>query len=130
MHRSCCVVSTPVSPNCRRVARSNSTCLKGAWGDSRNAVSPLSMERVFFRASPTPDALSSLHAMSIPSRIAVPDTGGLICGFRLRAQAPAEQLDWRADVAKTGLLPASTEPVWLHFNFVDTRADLWIASCD
>lgn len=66
----------------------------------------------------------------LPRGVEVPDTGGLICGFALCPQGPVEGLRWRSDSAEAGRLPESDKPLWLHFNFADTRADLWIASCD
>jgi zinc transporter len=58
----------------------------------------------------------------------IADTGGMICGFRLHPDGPAEALQWNVDAAP-GVLPEMPgQPLWLHFNFVDTRADRWIAS--
>ena len=58
----------------------------------------------------------------------IADTGGMICGFRLHPDAPAEPLQWNVDAAPGVLPEAPGQPLWLHFNFVDTRADRWIAS--
>ena len=59
----------------------------------------------------------------------IADTGGMICGFRLRADGPAAELQWNVDSAP-GTMPLSAgQPLWLHFNFVDTRAGRWIAQC-
>jgi zinc transporter len=63
--------------------------------------------------------------------VEVIDTGGLICGFRLHADAPAEALHWDVGAGANGELPEADErPLWLHFNFADTRADRWIAECE
>lgn len=51
------------------------------------------------------------------------DTTGLICGFRLHAEEPAAFLAWET-VDK--FRDALEEPVWLHFNLADTRAQKWI----
>lgn len=56
--------------------------------------------------------------------IELPDSAGLICGFRLRPSEPVESLT----VASSDWL-AGDEPVWLHFNLADTRAQRWIAEC-
>jgi zinc transporter len=56
--------------------------------------------------------------------IELPDSGGLICGFRLRDTEPAEALNTSAaEWLSCG------GPVWLHFNLADTRAQRWIAEC-
>jgi len=57
----------------------------------------------------------------------LPDTSGLICGFRLRAGERPEPLDARF-LAQP--LVASDAPVWLHFNLSDTRAQAWLAACE
>ncbi len=63
--------------------------------------------------------------------VEVVDTGGLICGFRLRADGAAEALPWCVDPRSYGVVPGAGEaPLWLHFNLVDTRADQWIAACE
>ncbi len=54
------------------------------------------------------------------------DNQGLICGFLLHAQAPAEHLLW--DAASQAFF--THQAVWLHFNLVDSRARNWIAKCD
>lgn len=56
--------------------------------------------------------------------IELPDAGGLICGFRLRATEPAEALNANASEWLSG-----GDPIWLHFNLADTRAQRWIAEC-
>ncbi|HEY5892373.1 MAG TPA: CorA family divalent cation transporter [Chthoniobacterales bacterium] len=53
------------------------------------------------------------------------DTTGLICGFRLQPDEPAQLLTWET-VAKDR--DALDGPVWLHFNLADTRAQKWIQS--
>ncbi len=68
-------------------------------------------------------------ASPLPRGIEVPDTGGLICGFVLEPKGPVEGLRWRSDATEIGRVPESDKPLWLHFNFTDTRADLWIAAC-
>lgn len=55
------------------------------------------------------------------------DSAGLICGFHLRPDGPAEKMsdhpaDWK--------IPEMTGPVWLHFNLADTRAQQWLAGCE
>ncbi|HYN39630.1 MAG TPA: CorA family divalent cation transporter [Rhodospirillales bacterium] len=59
--------------------------------------------------------------------IEVADDRGLLCGFRLTADAPAERLSWR-DLE--GLPDAARGPVWLHFNITDARARNWLAAAD
>ena len=59
--------------------------------------------------------------------IELKDYHGLLCGFLLRPQAPAQQLEWD-DVFEAFGIPNSA--VWLHFNLVDSRARDWIANCD
>ena len=54
------------------------------------------------------------------------DNQGLICGFLLRTQAPAEHILW--DAASQAFF--TNKSVWLHFNLVDSRARNWIAKCD
>jgi zinc transporter len=56
----------------------------------------------------------------------VSDNRGLICGFILHEEAPAEHLLW--DAASQAFINHAT--VWLHFNLVDSRARNWIAKCD
>src|SRR6478752_7944632 len=53
------------------------------------------------------------------------DTAGLICGFRLRQDTPAEPLEWGNATACQGI----DGFVWLHFNLADVRAQDWIAGC-
>ncbi|HET8710062.1 MAG TPA: CorA family divalent cation transporter [Spongiibacteraceae bacterium] len=55
-----------------------------------------------------------------------PDSGGLICGFRLQLQGTAQPLKWDAKFNPDTI----EEPVWLHFNLADTRATNWIATCE
>ncbi len=54
------------------------------------------------------------------------DTAGLICGFRLRQDTPAEPLDW-GNAEPYQEIDGST---WLHFNLADLRAHDWIAACE
>lgn len=53
------------------------------------------------------------------------DSGGLICGFALQPEGPAQPLRWDPRLA-----PSDAQPLWLHFNLADTRAAKWIASCE
>jgi zinc transporter len=55
------------------------------------------------------------------------DTAGLICGFRLHSEAPAELLPFHPEELQPG---AEGRRVWLHFNLADTRAQHWIAACE
>jgi zinc transporter len=59
--------------------------------------------------------------------VELPDTRGLICGFRLRENGNPEALDW--DLAGD---PYRTfeGAVWLHFNLADVRAKKWIRACE
>lgn len=57
--------------------------------------------------------------------INIPDTGGLICGFALDADAKARPLVLQ-DVEKNEA--HLTIPYWFHFNLADTRAGNWINS--
>jgi zinc transporter len=59
--------------------------------------------------------------------IELPDRRGLICGFLLRPQLPAQILEWE-DLA--GACENTDGTVWLHFNLVDVRAQKWITNCD
>lgn len=56
--------------------------------------------------------------------IELPDSAGLVCGFRLRSSEPVESL-----VCPASEWLAGDDPVWLHFNLADTRAQRWIAEC-
>lgn len=58
--------------------------------------------------------------------VELPDTAGLICGFRLRPDGPAESLKWDA----AGLGQGFDGAVWLHFSLADVRAQKWIAACE
>jgi zinc transporter len=60
----------------------------------------------------------------------IADTGGMICGFRLQAGGPAEDVQWNVDAAPDTFPDPGVNGLWLHFNFVDTRADRWIAQCE
>jgi zinc transporter len=56
----------------------------------------------------------------------IPDSGGLICGFRLHhTHKPQPLLVYAAD--KNSELPH--EPHWLHFNLADTRTTQWLNAC-
>lgn len=55
------------------------------------------------------------------------DDKGLICGFILHAQRPAEPLSWNAITRTHDIADGA---MWLHFNLIDTRAQNWIAKCD
>jgi zinc transporter len=57
----------------------------------------------------------------------IADTGGMICGFRLRADAPADDVQWNVDAAPQTFPEANGGAIWLHFNLVDSRAERWIA---
>jgi zinc transporter len=57
----------------------------------------------------------------------IADTGGMICGFRLRADAPPEDVHWNVDAAPHIFPEAGDDTLWLHFNLVDSRAERWIA---
>lgn len=64
--------------------------------------------------------------MHFTPTVDIPDSGGLICGFRLDAIHKPQPLKlYAAD--KRSELPH--EPHWLHFNLADTRATHWISSC-
>jgi len=56
----------------------------------------------------------------------VPDTGGMICGFVLRRDQPAEAVAWSVVSANS----SSDDPLWLHFNLADVRARNWITVCE
>lgn len=71
-----------------------------------------------------PDSTSSV-IQSDRAAIAVPDGGGLICGFTLRRDRSPEPIAW--DGGYPG--PAGS-PVWLHFNLADARACRWLAGCE
>jgi zinc transporter len=53
------------------------------------------------------------------------DNRGLICGLRLQAQERAVDVELSAVDARD---PPQC-PIWLHFNFNDTRARDWISDC-
>jgi zinc transporter len=55
------------------------------------------------------------------------DTAGLICGFRLRPDAPVERISHRPSDWKNS---DDSGPVWLHFNLADARAQQWLANCE
>jgi len=63
--------------------------------------------------------------MLIPT-VDIPDTGGLICGFRLLAQGKPEALPLYTANLRSAL---PLDPHWLHFNLADTRATHWINGC-
>jgi zinc transporter len=65
--------------------------------------------------------------MSQLQPIALKDHRGLLCGFLLRPQIPAQPLEWD-EVLAAFSIPNSA--VWLHFNLVDSRSRDWIANCD
>jgi zinc transporter len=58
--------------------------------------------------------------------VELPDTAGLICGFRFRPDGSAEPLNW------TGTDPGQSVngSAWLHFSLADVRAQKWIAACE
>jgi hypothetical protein len=58
--------------------------------------------------------------------VELPDTAGLICGFRLRPGGSAESLKW--DAARFG--QGFDGAAWLHFSLADVRAQKWIAACE
>ena len=58
--------------------------------------------------------------------VELPDTAGLICGFRFHLDGPAEPLKWRG--AEPGQNVDGS--VWLHFSLADVRAQKWIAACE
>ncbi len=53
----------------------------------------------------------------------IPDTGGLICGFRFTAEG-TQPLEWGTGLAAGEI----NEPVWLHFRQSDVRAQSWLNS--
>src|ERR1700761_4165196 len=57
----------------------------------------------------------------------IADTGGMICGFRLRADGPAQDVQWNVEAAPQTFPEMEGGPLWLHFNLVDSRAERWIA---
>jgi len=64
--------------------------------------------------------------MHFTSSLNIPDSGGLICGFRLSPTDAAQPLYlYAADSCRA--LPH--EPHWLHFNLADTRAAQWLSKC-
>ena len=64
--------------------------------------------------------------MQFTPSLDIPDSGGLICGFRLHhTDKPQPLLVYAAD--KHSELPH--EPHWLHFNLADTRATQWLNAC-
>lgn len=61
----------------------------------------------------------------------VVDSKGMICGFRLRADLPAEAVHLDVDSADAEKQCGTPQqPLWLHFNLVDTRAGRWIANSE
>ena len=64
--------------------------------------------------------------MSLIPTVDIPDSGGLICGFRLIANIKPPSLPLYAAQDRSALPP---EPHWLHFNLADTRASNWINAC-
>lgn len=58
--------------------------------------------------------------------VEIADTAGLISGFRLHADGPIMPLPAQASEWAT---TAAADPVWLHFNLADARAQKWIAAC-
>ncbi|MDB5973921.1 MAG: hypothetical protein JWR07_681 [Nevskia sp.] len=61
----------------------------------------------------------------------VVDSKGMICGFRLRADAAAEAVQLDIDAADAEReCGTPQQPLWLHFNLVDTRASRWIANSE
>src|ERR1700739_49065 len=57
----------------------------------------------------------------------IADTGGMICGFRLRADGPAQDVQWNVEAAPQTFPDMEGGPLWLHFTLVDSRAERWIA---
>lgn len=55
----------------------------------------------------------------------IPNSGGLICGFRLLHNQKPQSLPLQA--ASNSSEPLS-DPHWLHFNLADTRATQWISA--
>ncbi len=55
------------------------------------------------------------------------DYHGLICGFLLDPQAPAQLLEWEE---VNQLFDTNENTVWLHFSLIDSRVKNWIASCE
>ncbi len=58
--------------------------------------------------------------------VELPDTRGLICGFRLRVNGTAEALSWDCTSESDW---SSEGAVWLHFSLADVRAKKWIKAC-
>ena len=58
------------------------------------------------------------------------DTGGMVCGFRLQTDAPAQAVQWNLGQMEPGRIPEHPRQLlWLHFNLADQRADRWIEAC-
>lgn len=64
--------------------------------------------------------------MTFVPTVDIPDTGGLICGFRLSDTGKAQPLALYAP-NRSEAMPADAH--WLHFNLADTRACNWINNC-
>jgi zinc transporter len=57
----------------------------------------------------------------------LPDTRGLICGFRLCADGTSEALSWDFASDPNRRFEGA---VWLHFSLADVRAKKWINACE
>jgi zinc transporter len=64
--------------------------------------------------------------MNFTPTVDIPDSGGLICGFRLHATTKAQALALYAADNRSEL---PLDPHWLHFNLADTRATHWLNAC-
>lgn len=59
--------------------------------------------------------------------VELPDTRGLICGFRLHENGTPEALNW--DIASDPNRKFEGAE-WLHFSLADVRAKKWIGACE
>lgn len=66
-----------------------------------------------------------LRAGILPT-VELPDTAGLICGFRFHPDGPPEPLNW--GISEPGRCVDGS--AWLHFSLADVRAQKWIAACE
>lgn len=64
--------------------------------------------------------------MNFTPTVDIPDSCGLICGFRLNVGSKTTPLALYAANNQNEIPP---EPHWLHFNLADTRASNWINTC-
>ncbi|MEO1691143.1 MAG: CorA family divalent cation transporter [Cyanobacteria bacterium J06631_6] len=60
-------------------------------------------------------------------RLKLQDYHGLVCGFLLNPQAPAQLLEW-SEVNQ--VFDTDENIAWLHFSLIDSRVQKWIDECD